>query len=138
MVSRQASAKILQYYGGGYQQWRYWSPHSQQYAAGDQLLWYLGQGWLLDSRVEVQTHWFGEGRYILVYRFTLRKADRQMTLAVVGNPFTRELVNDERLNLEVVPVRPYEARREKGEERVPFAVVDQRNLKPGSVESYVQ
>lgn len=138
MVSRQAGARVMEYYGGDYQQWRYWSPQSQQYAAGDQLMWYLSQGWLPDSRVEVETHWFGEGRYILVYRFTLRKGGRQMPIAVAGNPLVREMVTDERLNMEVVPVRPYGTRKEKGEEGVPFAVVDQRNLKPGSIESYVQ
>jgi len=87
------------------EQFRYWSPRSQAYASGDQLLYYLKEGWTLDTIVEVETHWFGEARHILIYHFRLRKEDREMPMRVLGNPFAHEMVNDEQLGLEQVPHR---------------------------------
>jgi hypothetical protein len=84
---------------------RYWSPRSQAYASGDQLLYYLKEGWTPDTIVEVETHWFGEARHILIYHFRLRKEGRELPMRVLGNPFAHGLVNDEHMALEQVPHR---------------------------------
>ena len=84
---------------------RYWSPRSQAYASGDQLLYYLSEGWIPDTIVEVETHWFGDARHILIYHFRLRKEDSEQPMRVLGNPFAYGIVNDGHLELEQVPHR---------------------------------
>ena len=85
--------------------YRYWSPRSQAYASGDQLLYYLREGWTPDTVVEVETHWFGDARHILIYHFRLRKDGNELPMRVLGNPFAFGIVNDEHLALEQVPHR---------------------------------
>jgi hypothetical protein len=85
--------------------YRYWSPRSQAYASVDQLLYYLRDGWTPDPTVEVETHWFGEARHILIYHFRLYKEGRELPMRVLGNPFAFGMVNDERSELEQIPHR---------------------------------
>jgi hypothetical protein len=84
---------------------RYWSPRAQMYASGDQLMHYLDEDWEPDRVVEVETHWFGEARHIQVYHFVLRRGSNELTMRVIGNPFSHRLVNDARLNFQQVPHR---------------------------------
>ncbi|GAB4575017.1 MAG: hypothetical protein Kow0077_24480 [Anaerolineae bacterium] len=85
-----------------HKQYRYWAP-SQLYASGDQLARLLQEGWALGRVVEVETVWFGEARYINVYRVKLFRDGQQVTMRVLGNPFIRSLLYDPGLGLELVP-----------------------------------
>lgn len=85
-------------------QFRYWSP-SQRYASGDQLARCLQEGWGLGEEVLVETHWFGEARFINIYRVTLIRGDQQVTMRVMSNPFVRQLLRDPRLGLKLTTVR---------------------------------
>lgn len=82
--------------------YRYWSPASQAYASGDQLLRFLREGWALEDRVEVETHWFGEARHIQLYHVTLYKADERLPMCVMGNPFTDRVMKNPDLDLTLV------------------------------------
>lgn len=73
---------------------RYWSPETQLYAGGDHLLRYLEHGWQIEHGVETETHWFGEARYVVVYRFPLVRGGQRLVMPVVGNPFVRQLVRE--------------------------------------------
>ena len=84
---------------------RYWSPVAQAHAAGDQLVRYLEEGWLIDDRVEVETRWYGEGRHALIYHLTLRRDNRRLLMALLANPFAQELFHHEGLAFTLVPVR---------------------------------
>jgi len=85
-------------------QFRYWSP-SQRYASGDQLARCLQEGWGLGEEVLVETHWFGEARFVNIYRVTLVRGDQQVTMHVMSNPFVRQLLRDTRLGLKITTVR---------------------------------
>jgi hypothetical protein len=84
---------------------RYWSPMAQHYATGDQLLRYLEAGWMIEDRVEVETHWYGEGRHSAIYHMSLRKNNHRLLMSVLANPFSQELVHDVRMAFTLVPVR---------------------------------
>ena len=84
--------------------YRYWSHQSQPFAVGDQLLRYLEAGWDVEDRVEVETHWFGEARHIIIFHFTLVKGQNRLVMPVLGGPFARELVRSSD-DFELVPVR---------------------------------
>lgn len=73
---------------------RYWSPQTQDYAAGDHLLWYLYAGWSLSHKVEAETHWFSNNRYVIVYKFTLAKGSSTFVMSVVNNPFVQNLARE--------------------------------------------
>lgn len=84
---------------------RYWSPTGGSHAAGDQLLGYLEAGWTLDSRVEVETLWYGEGRRTLLYHLTLVQGSQRMLMPVLSNPFSVTLIYQNPEKLTLVPVR---------------------------------
>jgi hypothetical protein len=81
---------------------RYWSPQAQAFAAGDHLLWYIYEGWSVSNKVEGETHWFSNNRYVVVYKFTLAKGRNRIVMPVVNNPFVQNLVLD--LQTDTLPV----------------------------------
>jgi hypothetical protein len=84
-------------------QYRLWSAVAQPYASGDQLARYFQEGWHIKDEIAVETHWFGEARFITLYHVELYRDGEQVLMRVMGSPFTRQLVNDERLGLTLVP-----------------------------------
>jgi hypothetical protein len=86
------------------QQYRYWSA-TQPYASGDQLARYLQAGWGIGQIVEVEQRWFGEARFITIYRVQLFRDGRQVAMRVMGNPFIRSLLRDPGLSLKLVPFK---------------------------------
>ncbi len=107
-------------------QHRYWSSLSQPYAAGDQLMRYLEEGWELERRVEVETHWFGETRHIVIYHFTLSQRNRRVLMRVLGTPMVRSLVERHAGELDLVPVR-------EPSRQIPLAAVEAQETRPGGV-----
>ncbi len=84
---------------------RYWSPTADCHATGDQLLGFLVLGWTIESRVEVEILWYGEGRRSLLYHLTLVKDNQRLLMPVLSNPFSSQLIQDDHLALTLVPVR---------------------------------
>ena len=109
--SQQSAASFLR---ADAELFRYWSPRSQAYASGDQLLYFLSEGWTPDTIVEVETHWFGEARHILIYHFRLRKDNNELPMRVLGNPFAYGLVNDGHLESGTGPPSPPVSQRQPG------------------------
>lgn len=84
---------------------RYWSAQSQPYAAGDQMLRYLLEGWEIDPRVEVESHWFGDARHIVIYHVVLKAGDKRLPMRVLGTPYVQNMLSDKNANFDLVPVR---------------------------------
>ncbi len=84
---------------------RYWSAQSQAYAAADQLLRYLLEGWQVDRRVEVESHWFGDARHIVIYHVVLSHSDRRLPMRVLGTPFVQDMLDHDSADFELVQVR---------------------------------
>lgn len=91
-----------EYSSSDHRQYRYWSP-AQAYASGDQLARLLQTGWGLAPRVEVEYVWFGEARFVTVFRVQLLRGNEQVYMRVMGNPFIRGLLQDPNLDLQIVP-----------------------------------
>lgn len=86
-------------------QYRYWSP-TQQFASSDQLARCLQEGWHLNGLVEVEKYWFGDARFIHVYRVRLQQGNKTVTMAVMGNPYSRELLSDQQVQSAEQSARP--------------------------------
>lgn len=91
-----------EYSSSDQRQYRYWSP-AQVYASGDQLARLLQTGWSLARQVEVEKIWFGDARFITVFRVVLIRGEEQVNMRVMGNPFIRGLLKDPGLDLHIVP-----------------------------------
>ncbi len=73
---------------------QHWSYSSERYAGGDNLLTAIERGWAIDPRVVLQRHWFAGMRCIEIYHFTIRRAEVETDMAVLGNPYvTRYLAS---------------------------------------------
>ena len=55
---------------------RHWSPRSEKYAGGDNLLTAIMRGWEIGNLVTLEQHWNKSGRCVSIYTFLLRKGDR--------------------------------------------------------------
>lgn len=81
---------------------RYWSPASEQFAGGDQLMRLLSEGWQPEKYVETEKHWYGEARHIVLYHMVLHRGGEQVVMTAIGGPFVNQMIQDERLGLELV------------------------------------
>ena len=66
---------------------RYWSPISEPYAGGDQLITLLQQGWQIKETIFYETYWHAGTRPVEVYHMSLLQEDETMTVRVLANPY---------------------------------------------------
>ena len=71
---------------------RHWSPRSEDFAGADCLVTAMMRGWELGYRVVHETHMHGGARMVNIYRFQLRKGERQITMPVLENPYVTRLL----------------------------------------------
>lgn len=75
---------------------RHWSPESERFAGGDNLIVALDQGWKIGGPVPCDVFWFRSLSRTRLYKVTLRRDDDVMYMSVISNPFVDRLV--ERVN----------------------------------------
>lgn len=81
---------------------QHWSPNSESYAGGDQLVTSLFEGWEVQPIVYLEQKWYEGLRHIKVYHMTLKRGEQVMTMPVIYNPYVMRLINQ--LELRVVPI----------------------------------
>ncbi len=98
---------------------RHFSPVSELYAGGDQLMTALRRGWQMDMLVFRADHPLGTTRHVSIFSFVLRRDSEKMTLGVVANPYITRLVNE--LGVHVVHLQVAQARMPRVRTRQPVA-----------------
>lgn len=68
--------------------YQHWSPQSENFAGGDQLISALREGWTLDEQIVfAEQDWKSNNRYVTIYHFSLTRQGELMIMPVLGNPF---------------------------------------------------
>lgn len=73
---------------------QHWSPSSEHYAGGDQLVTLMFDGWELDDTVYLEEKWIGGLRHVKVYHMTLRRGGDVLEIPVLYNPYVVRLVTN--------------------------------------------
>jgi hypothetical protein len=71
---------------------RHWSPRSEKFAGGDNLLTALMRGWEISDKVEKESYWHAGVRQITVYHFRLRRNDQEIAMPVLANPYVNRML----------------------------------------------
>ena len=71
---------------------RHWSPESQRYAGGDNLMVALDQGWKIGGPIPCDVFWFRAMCRTRLYKVTLRRDDEVMYMTVLSNPYVDSMV----------------------------------------------
>lgn len=87
---------------------RHWCGVSEHYAGCDALLTRIDQGWSVNLIVLCEQVVFGEGRFTMVYHFTLqntnlrRSQQRSCHMSVIANPMLDRLLKQ--IGVQVMPL----------------------------------
>ena len=71
---------------------RHWSPRSEAFAGGDNLMTAVSRGWEVGNQVTCQKFWHAGVRCVSVYHFTLRKGDTEISMPVIENPYITRML----------------------------------------------
>jgi hypothetical protein len=80
---------------------RHWCDTSERFAGGDALLTAMQNDWIADETCYEQQYWQAGTRLVTIYHFALKNGDESMSMPVLGNPFVRRIIREERFK--VVP-----------------------------------
>ncbi len=82
---------------------RHWSPRSEEFAGGDSLLTAIMRGWEVGDTVIKEEHWHAGVRLVSVYRFKLRRGEREITMPVLENPYVTRMLFMEAFEVVTMP-----------------------------------
>ncbi len=71
---------------------RHWSPISEKYAGGDQLITLLNQGWQIKETIFCETYWHAGSRPVEIYHMDLVRDHETLAVPVLTNPYVRRIV----------------------------------------------
>ena len=71
---------------------RHWSPRSEAYAGGDNLLTAMNRGWEVGNVVTCQKYYHAGVRCVSIYEFTLRKNGTEIKMPVLENPYITRML----------------------------------------------
>ena len=77
----------------------YWSSESEQYAGGDALITLVNQGWTISETIICERYWLNGSRSRDIYHMELIRDDDGISIAVLVNPYIRNLVKHMGLKL---------------------------------------
>ena len=80
---------------------QHWTPNSERFAGGDNLMTAIYRGWQIEKCVAVH-HTYNGMREVKVFEFTLSKNGETMTMPVIHNPYIERFLNAN--NVEVIDV----------------------------------
>lgn len=78
--------------------YRHWSPSSQEYASVEVLQQYVRAGWKLDSSVATEEFSCFGANVVRVYYFRLTLGNKNLWIPIIENPAAQSLVRDHNLN----------------------------------------
>jgi hypothetical protein len=71
--------------------------------------------WVADETCYEQQYWQAGTRLVTIYHFSLTNGDEQMSMPVLGNPFVRRIIREERFKVapyDQMPTTEHESRYE--------------------------
>ena len=71
---------------------RHWSPVSEKYAGGDQLVTLLNEGWQIKETIFCETIWHAGTRPVEIYHMDVVRGDEAMPVPVIANPYVRRII----------------------------------------------
>ncbi len=71
---------------------RHWSPRSEQFAGGDNLITAIMRGWEVSETVYKEDLWHAGVRQAALYHFHLTRDEREITMPVVENPYVTRML----------------------------------------------
>jgi hypothetical protein len=94
---------------------QHWSPTSESYAGGDQLVTRIYEGWEMQPVAYLEHKWYAGQRGIKVYHVTLVRDNEGIEMPVIDNPYVLRLFDQ--MDIKIVPIEEREVEEETNSAR---------------------